>query len=176
MRRLLLLVLLLAAAFAGGSLLSHRSQTPAGPGTYKGDGSVTIATPEAEGNGVGLRTRTVEVPRNREPIKSALESLLEYHGDRAHPNALPEGTRLLGVNLRDGVVTVDLSREFNALREGGDTGESLAQNALRKTLAQFPQVQRMRVLVEGKPFESEHTDWTEPIPVRDEDAQAGGVQ
>ena len=32
-----------------------------------------------------------------------------------------------------------------------------------------------QVLVEGKPFESEHTDWTEPIPVRDDNAAAGGL-
>ena len=50
--------------------------------------------------------------------------------------------------------------------------ESLAQNSLRRTLAQFPEVQKMVVLVEGKPFEGEHADWNEPIPVRDENAGA----
>ncbi len=176
MRRLRLL--LLAAAVAGGTYvaLSHRPGPSQGSGedTYPRDGKVRIARPVQEGNGVGLKTETVEVPKDQDPVRGALVALLSLKGDRMHPNAMPQGTRLLDLRVKDGVATVDLSREFNTLRQGGDTGESQAQNALRKTLAQFPQVKSMRVLVEGKPFESEHTDWTEPIPVRDENADVEG--
>jgi hypothetical protein len=49
----------------------------------------------------------------------------------------------------------------------GDTTESHAQKQLRAALAQFPGIEKMHVTVQGKPFDSQTTDWTEPFPVRD---------
>jgi germination protein M len=86
----------------------------------------------------------------------------------------PAGTQLVGVSLKEGVATLDFSKEFNALANSGDSVESAAQKALRSTLAQFPEVQKMRVTVEGKAFDSQNTDWTTPFPVRDGAPGTGG--
>jgi hypothetical protein len=51
----------------------------------------------------------------------------------------------------------------------GNEGESTAQKALKRTLSQFKQIDKMLVRVEGKPFASEHTDWSSPISVRDDE-------
>ena len=97
------------------------------------------------------------------PIKDALDALLAKQG--ASP--FPKGTQLIGVNIKDGIATVNFSKEFNALANNGDSVESAAQKSLRATLAKFPEVQKMRVTVEDKPFDSQNTDWTTPFPVRD---------
>ena len=44
---------------------------------------------------------------------------------------------------------------------------------VKRTLAQFPTVKKMRVTVEGKPFDSQATDWSTPFPVREESASTG---
>ena len=97
------------------------------------------------------------------PVKDALTELLASAGS----NPFPKGTKVVSVDLKDGVATVNFSKEFNLLANSGDSVESEAQKALRAALARFPDVQKMRVTVEGKPFESGNTDWTTPFPVRD---------
>jgi hypothetical protein len=104
------------------------------------------------------------------PIKDALTGLLTQSGS----SPFPKGTQLKSVSVKDGIATLDFSKEFNALANNGDTTESLAQKSLRAALAKFPEVQKMRVTVEGKPFDSQNTDWTTPFSVRDDAKSAGG--
>lgn len=96
------------------------------------------------------------------PLKDALTVLLT----QGTASPFPKGTQLLNLNLKEGVATLDFSKEFNALANSGDSVESMAQKSLCATLAKFPEVQRMRVTVEGKPFDSQNTDWSTPFPVR----------
>ena len=59
----------------------------------------------------------------------------------------------------------------------GDSVESEAQKVLREAVATIPTVEKMRVTVEGKPYESQMTDWNTPFSVRDtsEDSSATGA-
>lgn len=103
---------------------------------------------------------------SKTPIKDAVEAFLATHTDG---KLLPKGVRLLNVNLKEAVVTLDFSSEFQALANMGDSTEAEAQKELRKILAKFPNVEKMRVTVEGEHFDSQMTDWFEPFPVRDEE-------
>jgi hypothetical protein len=109
-----------------------------------------------------------QVPYAGKPTaKAAIEALLATADDPSRPSAMPKGTRLLSVAVERDVATIDLSKEFRALDTMGDTGESLAQRALRRALAQIPGVERMNVMVEGTLYSGEHSgDWSD-IPVRD---------
>ncbi len=78
----------------------------------------------------------------------------------------PPGTRLNSVTVNDGVATLDFSKEFNGLIDSGETTEAMAQKELRKAVSHVFGVEKMRVTVEGKPFESQVTDWNTPFPVR----------
>ena len=94
--------------------------------------------------------------------RAAMEHLLAgpTEAERAHDlqvgtigTRIPDGTRLLRLDFADGIATVDLSSEFAA---GIDTGEAREGWAYRLaqvtyTLTQFPTVQRVRFLVDGKP-------------------------
>lgn len=171
MRRLLLLVLLVLAAGLGYWVATRPS--PRQPGAYQGDGMVRIPHAEPRDNDVGLASRRVKLPPG-DPVEGALKALFAQKDEGDHRNPIPEGTRLLSLRVDGGIATLDVSEEFNHVKQHGTTGESLAQNALRQTLAQFPQIDRMLVTVNGKSFESEHTDWSEPIPVREANAGVGG--
>jgi hypothetical protein len=63
--------------------------------------------------------------------------------------AIPDGTRLLGLSIADGVATVDLSGEFGS---GGGSASVLARLAqVVYTLTQFPSVESVSFRLDGKP-------------------------
>jgi hypothetical protein len=66
---------------------------------------------------------------------------------------LPPSATVRGVTIADGVAAADFSREIitrSADVGGGPQAESLALQAIYLTLAQFPDVERVKVLVEGQ--------------------------
>ncbi len=63
---------------------------------------------------------------------------------------VPEGTRVLGASLDDGVLTVDLSREFTG---GGGTASMMGRlNQVYYTLTRPSGVEAVRLYVEGRPL------------------------
>ncbi|HLV80332.1 MAG TPA: GerMN domain-containing protein [Chthonomonadaceae bacterium] len=91
------------------------------------------------------------------PVKDAVQQMLAQQ--QARPDSvIPQGTRLLSVNLKDGVATLDFSKEFGKLADMGETTEGQAQKLILKTLAPISTVDKVTVTVEGKPFVGQ-TDW-----------------
>ncbi|MDO9593279.1 MAG: GerMN domain-containing protein [Erysipelotrichaceae bacterium] len=64
--------------------------------------------------------------------------------------SIPEGTRLLGISIKDGICTVDFSKEFVENHPGGSAGELVTLSSVIKTLTQFDTISKVRILVEGK--------------------------
>jgi germination protein M len=103
-----------------------------------------------------------EVDRTVAVARAAMEQLLAgpTEDERAHDlrvgtigTQIPEGTRLLGLDVADGIATVDLSGEFASGDIDGDERESWATRLAQVTftLTQFPTVESVRFLVDGKP-------------------------
>lgn len=65
---------------------------------------------------------------------------------------IPKGTGLISVRKANGVVTINLSKEFEEVLSNDDGGRA-AVKALVLTCSQFPDVQEVKVQVEGKAFE-----------------------
>jgi hypothetical protein len=149
-------LVLVAAALCGCHSAPTVAPVPSPPVVSAPPGQTTASTPAPTSEPT--------------PIKDALTGLLAQSGS----SPFPKGTQLKSVSVKDGVATLDFSKEFNALANNGDTTESLAQKSLCAALAKFPEVQKMHVTVEGKPFDSQNTDWTTPFPVRDNAKSAGG--
>ncbi|MGI5971110.1 MAG: GerMN domain-containing protein [Oscillospiraceae bacterium] len=61
---------------------------------------------------------------------------------------LPADTEILGINIKDGLATVDFSREvLNA--NVGSSGESLGILSIVNTLTEFPTIEKVQFTVEG---------------------------
>lgn len=68
--------------------------------------------------------------------------------ERRIRSSVPEGTRLRGVSISDGVATVDLTRHFE--RTGlGTVYEGLLLEQLAWTITQFPSVERALLKIDG---------------------------
>ena len=83
----------------------------------------------------GQRWRPCSAPRSS-PIYDSLST------------AIPAGTRLLGLSIRDGVATVDLSREFET--GGGSASAFRRLGQVVYTLTQFTTVRSVLFQVEGR--------------------------
>jgi spore germination protein GerM len=129
------------------------------------------------------------VPVNREVegtvavARAAMEQLLAgpTFDERAHDlrvgtigTQIPEGTRLLGIDIEGGVATVDLSSEFASGDILGDEREAWAFRLAQVTftLTQFPTVESVRFIVDGKPATAIEGHEGTPIELATRDAYA----
>jgi hypothetical protein len=63
--------------------------------------------------------------------------------------AIPEGTRLLGISIKDRVATVDLTSEYQS--GGGSLSMQVRLGQIVYTLTQFPTVETVRFALDGTP-------------------------
>ena len=118
----------------------------------------------------GLTPVLREVPKTQAVASAAMNGLLDGPNEAelgARPamyTAIPEGTRLLGLRVENGIATVNLSREFES---GGGSASVLGRLAqVVYTLTQFPTVQGVRFELDGEPVEvfgGEGVVLTEPV-------------
>ncbi|MCL6558749.1 MAG: GerMN domain-containing protein [Firmicutes bacterium] len=99
-----------------------------------------------------------QVPYSKEVARAALEELV--NGTPTTPGAvkvLPQGTKILGITVRNGLATVDFSRDVLRANQGA-TGEAMGIQSIVNTLTEFPTVQKVSFLVEGK-VDQRARDW-----------------
>jgi germination protein M len=98
----------------------------------------------------GLVPTLREVPKTTAVARAAMETLLraDILADDNLASAIPVGTRLLGLTIRDGIATVDLSREFES--GGGSASAFRRLGQVVYTLTQFSTVRAVLFQVEGK--------------------------
>lgn len=80
--------------------------------------------------------------------------------------ALPPGCGLIGVNVKDGVATINFTSEFIKIAENSDGGRA-ALRALVLTARQFEGVKEVRLQVEGQPYDPGRETLTIPTFVND---------
>jgi germination protein M len=92
------------------------------------------------------------VPKTSGVARAAMEALLDADAiiDQYSQlsTAVPDGTSLLGISIKDGVATVDLSREFES--GGGSASSSYRLGQVVYTLTQFSTVRAVLFQIEGR--------------------------
>ena len=103
----------------------------------------------------GLAPVLYEIPATQAVGRAAMEFLLDGPSDQhvegrpAFFTTIPEGTRLLGLEIENGIATVNLSREFES---GGGSASVLGRLAqVVYTLTQFPTVDAVSFELDGEP-------------------------
>ena len=92
-----------------------------------------------------------EVPTTKAVASAAIAALLDGPTETesgAMSSAIPAGTRLLGLSIRDGVATVDFSSEFES--GGGSASATIRLGQVVYTLTQFPTVKSVVFQVDGR--------------------------
>ena len=135
------------------------------PGASPTDGASPAASPAGttivrayfvlggELGSVGLVPVLREVPKTTAVASAAVTALLAgptatESGDRTVTTAVPDGTHLLGLTIKSGVATVDLSTEFDS--GGGSASMQYRLAQVVYTLTQFSTVTSVVFQIEGQ--------------------------
>lgn len=85
-------------------------------------------------------------------LENAIEELIK--GPKSESGLgldIPSGTRLLGVQLEDGIANINFSSEFKGLSSYSDN-EEIVIRSIHMTAKQFPTVEKVNILVDGENY------------------------
>jgi hypothetical protein len=111
---------------------------------------VAVYYPKMTADDAYLVREVHEVPRTLGVAEAALQELIT--GTPQTPGAfkvLPPKTRIRGINIKEGLATVDFSREVLEANVGA-AGEALGIQSIVNTLTEFPTIERVAFKVEGR--------------------------
>jgi germination protein M len=97
-----------------------------------------------------------DIPRVEGIGKAAIECLVDNPDSRLSlvekglKPPLPEGTRIVGMNIRDGLAKIDFGLDF--LNFNDIISEKNAISSVVYTLTEFPAIEQVSIMVEGKPL------------------------
>lgn len=113
---------------------------------------VQLYFPSANGRLLVPVTRTVFSPADL--TTAMLELAKGPKEDSGLEMPLPKNCGIRSVKVKDGVATIDFTKEFAAVATGEDGGRQ-ALRAIVFTASQFPGVKKVEVQVEGKAFKAQ---------------------
>ena len=170
-----LLVLAFAATGCNGSAPEEKPpqtrppvaepvKPPQTPAEQPGE-TMKVVVFHATGDAMWLIPEIHVVPRSEQPALSALALLLSEPRDKNLVRALPAGTKLRGLQVKDHVAVVDFSEALIKNGPGGSAAEMLAVGAIVNTLTEYPDIRSVQILVEGRRVEtlSGHVDVSHPV-------------
>lgn len=111
-----------------------------------------------------LKGETREVERGN-LYKNTLEELIKGPTSSDLGRTIPEGVSVIAISVKDGVAYPDFNQALVEKHWGGSTGEIMTVYSIVNTLAQFPEIERVQLLVEGEKIETlaGHMYLTEPL-------------
>ena len=98
-------------------------------------------------------------------MQQALETMANGPRSSDLVAVIPKATKVKSVVVRDRMATVDVSSELVKRGFGGSATEILAVAAIVNTLTEFPEVERVQILVDGKKVDTlfGHIDVYDPL-------------
>ena len=117
---------------------------------FGGASEVQLYFPAQDGRLLVPVSRTVY--SSDDVATAVFEFLRGPKADSGLETPLPEDTQLLGVSVKDGVVTINFSKGFTRIAEQSDGGVQ-AMRALMLTCTRYPGVKRVKILVDGEPYQ-----------------------
>jgi len=99
--------------------------------------------------------------------ETLINELIKGPQDENNIKTIPEGTKLLGIEVKNGIAYVNFSKELKDNHWGGSTGETFTIYSIVSTLVLQPNsgIERVQILVEGEIIETlaGHADISMPI-------------
>ena len=117
------------------------------PSTPSPTVKVTVYFPTSDATGLVPVERTVTVT-NQDLIRALFKEFSTPPSGLVAP--LPKGTELLDAKVKDGIATLNLSKNFKNNFEGGATGEQMVLYSIVNSLTSLPDVKSVEFLLEGE--------------------------
>lgn len=183
--RVFAIAIVLVACIGVGAYLSMNHEAPVPPVSVPAPSvEAPAAAPtkiikvyqmEVKDNQTKLRPTEVSITTKDNPIEASLRKLFGQGDNGKLANPIPKGTKLIGLKIKKGLATLNLSHEFKDNFTGGSEEEGLTMGAILRTLEQFPEIKRVQFLIEGQPLDTlGHLDLSGPQDVHWAGSQFGG--
>ena len=132
--------------------LNAESQTEA---TFADSDEIQVFFPAQDGRLLVPISRTVY---GADDVATAVfEFLRGPKADSGLETPLEQSVQLLGIDVSDGVITINFSGDFTKIAEQSDGGIQ-AIRALMMTCTRYPGIKKVKILVDGKPYQLPVTD------------------
>lgn len=82
--------------------------------------------------------------------KSVVEEIIKGPENKELSKTINGDVKVISSIVKDGVCTVELSKEFEKYNTSGSAGESVAIYSIVNTLCQFEHIDRVQIKMEGK--------------------------
>ena len=129
-------------------------EEPAAP-TFAGASEVQMYFPAQDGRLLVPVSRTVY--SDDDVATAVFEFLRGPKADSGLETPLDADVQLLGVSVSGGVVTINFSKEFTRIAERSDGGVQ-AMRALMMTCTRYPGIKKVKILVDGEPYQMPVSD------------------
>ena len=118
--------------------------------TFAGADEVQVYFPSQDGRLLVPVSRTVY--SDDDVATAVFEFLRGPKADSGLETPLDEDVQLLGVSVKGGIVTINFSPEFTKIAEHSDGGVQ-AMRALMMTCTRYPGIRKVKILVDGEPYQ-----------------------
>lgn len=127
--------------------------------------SVKLYYPDDSGMKLVEVEREIIIDDSVDKYTATLEALLEEPGEENLTTIFPKNACFRKVTVENGLAIVDIDGSILKGFVGGSTGEEFLVGSIVDTLTSFPEVQRVKFLVDGQEIEtlSGHMDLSAPL-------------
>jgi len=90
----------------------------------------------------------------KDKYKASVDALIAGPNKTGLTGIFPKGVKVRSIKVKDGLATVDFTKELTKRFVGGSTGEEMLVGSLVNTLTGFPEITSVLITVEGKEIET----------------------
>lgn len=126
---------------------------------------ITLYFPDPNAEYVVPEYRISTLRKDHETLEHFLfRQLMEGPKEKGKVPVIPEGTRLLSVEVKDGICYLNLSKEFVENNPGGTAFEAVLISSIVNTYTELPYIEKVQFLIEGEKREVySHVVFDEPF-------------
>lgn len=130
---------------------------------------IKVYYPDENAMGLVAVEKTINVEEG-EKYQAAVEALMAGTDTQGLIEVFPKTARVLGVTVSGNIATVNFGKSLQTDFTGGSTGEEMLIGSVVNTLTEFPEIKKVKILIDGKEVEtlSGHLDLTQPLTRMDE--------
>ncbi|NLM98286.1 MAG: GerMN domain-containing protein [Halanaerobiaceae bacterium] len=145
------LLLILIFLLIGFGIIYILNQKDAGGGTESTD-EVKLYYSTKDAMYLKAEIRKIENYSNK--YEATIKELINGPVSSDLTHTIPEGVKLLDIKIEGNRAILNFNRALVDNHWGGSTGEILTVYSIVNTITQFPEIETVRILIEGKEIET----------------------
>ncbi|MDI6601467.1 MAG: GerMN domain-containing protein [Thermoanaerobacteraceae bacterium] len=120
---------------------------PMGPIDFSNINTYKLYFSDANAEYLVPEMRTVD--ESKSPAEGIIKELIKGPTRSDLTKTIPEGTKLISLEINNGIAYVNFSKEFKENHWGGSAGETMTLYSVVDSLTELPDIKKVQFLIEG---------------------------